>query len=655
MPAIPAATTLPMIERTAFIAALALALAAPAHAQSMAAPDAPLAATPIPLATDRPWPGGVMTLDVDASDVARGLYRVTQTIPVAPGTRRLTLLYPQWLPGNHAPRGPIAELVGLEFFAGAQPLRWERDRVDVHAFHLDLAGTSGPVVARFVHTSPLRSAEGRVTMTAEMLNLQWEKMSLYPAGHNVSRIAVTPSVTLPVGWNLATALAGRTRRGDTVSFASTDYATLVDSPVMAGAFFRQWPLGNTVQLSAVADAPSLLSLRESDRAAMARLVDEAFATFGAPPFDRYEFLIALSARIGGIGLEHARSSEIQLEQRSFANWDETGWDRNTLAHELAHAWNGKYRGPARMMTPDYRTAMPGDLLWFYEGQTHFWGWVLSARSGVQSKDIVLGMMAQAAGQYASVTPGRTWRSVADTTRDPVVAARKPRPYESFARGEDYYREGALIWLEADQIIRRGTGGVRGLDHFARAFFARSSNRPDVNPYERADVIAALNAIHPFDWDAFFRERIDRAGRPAPLAGIDLAGYRLVWKNRPNAYEAARMNQHRNLDLSYSLGLTVDGEGEVSDPIWDSPAFRAGIVTGTTIVAVDSIAFTMEGLKLAIERARQDKRPIQLLVRRGNRFATVPLDYADGLRWPWLEPASPGSEALLDRLLAPQAR
>jgi len=649
-----AAMTAPMIERIAFAAALALTLAPPATAQPVPAPDLPLAATPIPPAANTPWPGGAMTLAIDASDTSRGLYRVTQTIPLPSGMRRLTLLYPQWLPGNHAPRGPIAELVGLEFSAGGQPLRWERDRIDVNAFHLDLAGASGPVVARFVHTSPLRSAEGRVTMTPEMLNLQWEKMSLYPAGYHVRRIAVTPSVTLPASWNLATSLAGRTRRGDTVSFASTDYETLVDSPIMAGAFFRQWSLASNVQLSAVADGPGLLSLRESDRATMAKLVDEAVATFGPPPFDRYEILIALSSRIGGIGLEHLRSTEIQFEPRTFIDWDAMAWDRNTLAHELAHVWNGKYRRPARMATPDYRTPMQGDLLWVYEGQTHFWGWVHSARSGVQTKDVVLGMIAQAAGQYAAATPGRGWRPLADTTRDPVVAARKARPFASFARGEDYYREGALVWLEADQVIRRGTGGARGLDDFARAFFARDSARPEPNPYERADVIAALNAIYPFDWDGFFRERIDRAGRPAPLAGIELAGYRLVWKNQPNPYEAARMEQSRNLDLSYSLGMTVDANGEVSDPVWDGPAFRAGILTGTTIVAVDSLAFTIDGLRLAIERARRDKRPIQLIVRRGNRFSTLALDYAGGLSWPWLEPASPGSKPL-DRLLAPRAR
>lgn len=637
------------------IAALALAAATPLQAQSSAGADLPLAATPITPTANTPWPGGALTLDVDASDVLRGIYRVTQTIPVAPGSQRLTLLFPEWLPGNHAPRGPIAELVGLEFSAGGRPLRWERDRIDVRAFHIDLAGATGPVVARFVHTSPLRSSEGRVTMTPEMLNLQWEKMSLYPAGHNVSRIGVTPSVTLPAGWNVASALSGRTRKGDTVTWASTDYATLVDSPVFAGLFYRQWPLGKAVQLNAFADAPALLSLRESDRAAMSRLVDEAEMTFGAPPYDRYEFLVALTARLGEIGLEHLQSTEIKLEQRTFSQWDQSGWDRNVIPHELVHAWNGKYRRPARMATPDYRTPIQGDLLWVYEGQTHFWGWVLAARSGVQPKDIVLGMIAQAAGQFAVATPGRAWRPVADTTRDPAAAARKPKPYPSYARGEDYYREGALVWLEADQVIRQGTGGTRGLDDFARAFFARSTAHPGVHTYERADVIAALNAVHPYDWDRFFRERIDSAARPAPLAGIETAGYRLVWKSQPNPYEAARMEQQRNLDLSYSLGFTIDPSGEVDEPVWDSPAFRAGIVTGTTVVAVDSIAYTPEGLKLALERARQDKRPIQLLVRRDNRFSTVPVSYFDGLRWPWLEPATPGREAALDRLLAPRAR
>jgi predicted metalloprotease with PDZ domain len=658
-----AAMTAAMVPRFALIAALALVLAAPAQGQSAVpgeaapgpAPGPVLASTPIPPAADVPWPGGAMVLEVDASDVRRGVYRVEQTIPLAPGTRRLTLLYPQWLPGNHAPRGSIAGLAGITFSAGGVPLRWERDLIDVNALHVDVAGQPGPVTARFIHTAPLQASEGRVTMTPEMLNLQWEKVSLYPAGHHVRRITVVPSVTLPAGWQAASALAGRGRRGDRVSWGQTDYETLVDSPVFAGLFHRQWPLGKGAQVSAFADYPGLLSLREGDQAALTRLVDEASLTFGPPPFDRYEFLIALTGRLGEIGLEHARSTEIALEQRSFVDWDAMDWDRNVIAHELVHAWNGKYRRPARMIAPDYRTAMQGDLLWVYEGQTHFWGWVLAARSGVQTKETVLGMMAQAAGELAVASPGRAWRSVADTTRDPVVAMRRPKPYGSLARSEDYYREGALVWLEADQVIRAGTGGARGLDDFARGFFAPARERPAPSGYERADLIAALNAIHRHDWEGFFSERIDRPGQPAPLRGIEMAGYRLVWRDRPNPYEAARMEQQRALDLTYSLGLKIDREGEVSTPVWDGPAFRAGLVTGAHVIAVDSVVFSMEGLRQAIARAARDKRPIELLVRRGIRIEPVTLPYFEGLRWPWLEPAKPGSMAALDRLLAARGR
>ncbi|MBV1917753.1 MAG: peptidase M61, partial [Sphingomonadaceae bacterium] len=597
---------------------------------------------------------GIMTLDIDASDVARGIYRVKQTIPVAPGTRGLTLLYPRWLPGNHAPRGPIAELVGLQFAVNGKPVTWRRNPLEVSAFHLDLPAGARQVVASFIHSSPLRPAEGRVTMTPEMLNLQWEKMSLYPAGHYTSRIAVEPSVTLPSGWTAASALTGRTRKGGAVSWTRTDYETLVDSPVFAGAYYRQWPLGNTVQLNTVADAPGLLALDKTKLASLSRLVDEALLTFGTAPYDHYEFLVALSDRLGGIGLEHLRSSENQLEPRNFYSWKEFDWDRNVLAHELVHAWNGKYRRPARIWTPDYRTPMQDDLLWVYEGQTQFWGWVLAARSGIQSKDMVLGIIAKAAGDLAE-SPGRQWRSVLDTTLDPIIAARKPKPYRSLARGEDYYSEGALIWLEADQIIRAGTNGRQGLDDFARNFFSRSISNPRLNLYDLEDVLAALNRIHAHDWAGFFRERIDLPGRAAPLAGLEMAGYRLVWKAQPNPYAAARMKNERNLTLQASLGLTVNSDGQVRSPRWNGPAFNAGIVTGAKIVAVDGLAYSPEGLKQAIARAAGDKRPIDLLVRRGKRFETVSVPYFGGLRWPWLERVSEQGPAALDRLLTPRGK
>jgi len=606
----------------------------------------------IPEPEDTPYPGGAITLDIDASDTLRGAYRVTETIPLAQGANRITLLFPEWLPGNHGPRGPIAELVDLRLTADGKPVAWTRDPLDVNAFHVDLPGGARQLVARFIHTSPLQKSEGRITMTQEMLNLQWEKMSLYPAGHYVRRIRVKPSVTLPAGWTASVALDGQRASGNRVTWNETDYETLVDSPIFAGVNFRRWDVGKTASLNVVADAPELLALPPQRLPSFVALFEEALITFGRPPYDRYEFLVALTDRMGGIGLEHMRSSENQLEPRNFIEWDTYDWDRNVLPHELVHAWNGKFRRPARLWTPDYRQPMQDNLLWVYEGQTQFWGWVLAARSGLQKKETVLGMIAGQAGNYAEM-PGRAWRSVEDTTLDPIIAARKPRPYNSLARNEDYYNEGALVWLEADQIIRAGTGGRKGLDDFARAFFAHPGGDVRQSTYEFDDVVAALNAVHPYDWTTFLRRRIETPNQPAPLAGIERAGYRLVWKEEPNPFDKARMEKDQSLGLTHSLGLALDRDGAVTATRWGGPAFNAGIVTGAKIVAVDSVAYTREGMRQAITQAKGGNRPVELLVKRGDRYLTVPITYAGGLRWPWLEKAAGSGETPLDRLLSPR--
>lgn len=640
-------------------AALIAAIAFPVHAQA-AAPAEPAAlpvARTVPDPVDTPYPGGTIGLDIDARDTVRGIYRVTQTFPLAPGISRITLLYPEWLPGNHAPRGPIAELVDLRLFADGREVSWKRDPVDVYAFHVDLPKGARELKAQFLHTSPLQSSEGRVTMTSEMLNLQWEKVSLYPAGYYVRRIPVKPALTLPEGWSVASALDGQRASGSRVVWDETDYETLVDSPIFAGAYFRRWELGDRIGLNVVADAAGYLNLSSRQLSSLAAVAAEARAVFGRPPFDRYEFLVALSNSLGRIGLEHLRSSENRLDPSSFIDWEGLDWNRNVLAHELVHAWNGKFRRPAGLWTPDYRQPMQDDLLWVYEGQTQFWGWVLAARSGLQTKDTVLGMIARQAGYYAE-QPGRDWRPVADTTYDPIVSARKPKPYTSLARGEDYYNEGALIWLEADQIIRSGTGGRKGLDDFAHAFFSHpgvSASGAHVRhlTYTFDDIVAALNAVHVYDWAEFLRSRIETAGREAPLAGITRAGYRLVWKQQPNSYDKARMDQDGALDLYHSLGLKLNREGTVLSTRWGGPAFDAGIVTGARIVAVNTLAYSPEVLEQAISGAKGRREPIELLVSRAGRYFTVPVRYNEGLRWPWLEPSGGAKQEPLDRLLAPR--
>jgi predicted metalloprotease with PDZ domain len=319
-------------------AALLAAFSVPAAAQQV--PMAVPIVRSVPEPADTPWPGGAITLDIDATDTLHGVYRVTETIPLAPGTTKLTLLFPEWLPGHHSPRGTIAELVDLRLTADGKPVAWQRDPFEVYAFHVTLPAGARELVAKFLHTSPLQRSEGRITMTQEMLNLQWDKMSLYPAGHYVRRIRVKPSVTLPRGWTAATALDGQRGSGGRLSWDEIDYETLVDSPIFAGAYFRKWDLGKTVSLDVVADSPELLALDPKRLATLSALVDEATITFGRPPFDHYALLTALTDRMGGIGLEHLRSSENQLEPKAFTDWDAFDWDRNVLAHEFSHAWNG---------------------------------------------------------------------------------------------------------------------------------------------------------------------------------------------------------------------------------------------------------------------------------------------------------------------------
>jgi len=603
----------------------------------------------IPLPADKPYPG-TMQLRVDATDVGRGIFHVRQTIPVArPG--RLTLLYPEWLPGKHAPRGAIAEVAGFTAAAGGKPLAWTRQPTDVYAFDIDVPAGVKSIEVAFDFLSPTRTSEGRVVVTPAMMNLQWEQVSLYPAGYFTRNIPVQLEVTLPDGWTGAAALDGLKVAGNRYSFAPTNYEVLVDSPMFAGKYFRKWDLGQNVTLNVVADEAKYLDARPDHIARHAALVSEAVALFGVRHFDRYEFLLALTDEMGGIGLEHHRSSENSRNRDYFTEWDENDSERGLLPHELVHSWNGKYRRPDKLWTPDYRTPMQDNLLWVYEGQTSYWDLVLAGRSGIQSKEMILAEWATNAGFY-SAQPGRTWRSVEDTTLDPIIGARKPKPFASWSRGEDYYNEGSLTWLEADLLIRQATNDAKSLDDFARAFFGGREGDWGQDTYDFDDVVAALNAVHPYDWAGFLRQRLQTPGQAAPVGGIERAGYRLAWRDAPNVFDRDRMAQAKNYDLTHSLGMTIDKDAIAGAILWDGPAFKADIVNGTKIVAVDGTAYSKDRLEAAIRAATDGKTPVRLLVERGGRYRQIDIAYHGGLRWPHLEKLSSGPD-WFDRLLAPR--
>ncbi len=642
------------------VLALTISTTATAMPDSLSKPTYVAPQETIPAPQDIAYPG-TMTLQVDARDHDQGIFRVTQTIPVAQtvagAAGRLTLLYPEWLPGNHAPRGEIEKLTGLEFTANGQKLPWVRDDVDVFAFHLTVPENVSAITAKFEFVSATTSSQGRIVMAPSMLNLRWHQVSLYPAGYYVRQIPVEATAIYPDGWQAASALRPKSTTGNTIVYKKTDYDTLVDSPVFAGQYFQSLPLTSRVHLNIVADDAKFLKPEKDQLAVHSKLVKEAEALFGSHPYDRYDFLLALTDEMGGIGLEHHRSSENGVDREYFTDWDSGPGRRNLLPHELTHAWNGKYRRPAGMWTPDFRQPMRDNLLWVYEGQTQFWGYVLGARSGLYSKqDTLDALAATAAGMDQRV--GRSWRPLIDTTHDPIIAARRPKPWDSWQRSEDYYNEGLLIWLEADQIIRRESGGSKSLEDFARAFFGGKNGDWGVVTYEREDVVAALGKVQPYDWDRFIEERVYQTGTEAPKNGLLLGGYRLVFVDTPSAFILANDKRRKQLDLSYSLGLIMGAKGTIKSVIWDSPAFNAGLKSGLTISAVNGKAYSDEALKQAIEENRGGEGKIEIFAKNGEAYHNFMVDHSGGLRYPALEKITGegvDQEGGIDRLLQPKTR
>jgi predicted metalloprotease with PDZ domain len=638
-----------MIRSLAAALCLSTAIASPLFAQDTirSKPTALPVDSAAPMPKDVPYPGGTIRLEVDATDTTQRIFRVRETIPVA-AAGPFTLLMPQWLPGNHAPRGQIDKLTGVTFTVGGQPVAWKRDPLNVYAFILDVPQGAREVVAQFQFLSATQPNQGRVVVTPKMLNIQWESVSLYPAGYYTRQIPIQATVTYPAGWQAATALRG-TKTGDSVAYETIDYEALQDSPVFAGRYFKPVDLGSNVTLNIVADDADELEYKPEQIAKHRKLVAEAGSLFGAYHFNHYDFLLAITDEMGGIGLEHHRSSENQVEPGYFKKWDggEALLDRNLLPHEFTHSWDGKFRRPDLLWTPDFNVPMQDNLLWVYEGQTQFWGYVLGARSGLFSKQETLDAYAQIAAKLDTAV-GRQWRPMEDTTHDPIISARRPKGWASWQRSEDYYNEGLMIWLEADAIIAKATRGKKGLDDFAKAFFGIKPGDWGQVVYNRDEVIRTLNDIAPYDWAGFFQKYVDSPTRETPKGGFILGGYKLVYGEEPGAITKAAEGANKMVDQSFGIGAIVKNDGEISGVIWDSAAFKAGLVTGAKILAVNGDEFSSDVWKAAI----RTKTPIQIILKQDKYYRTLTLDYSGGLRYPRLEKTGEG-EGSLDRLLKPR--
>jgi len=598
-----------------------------------------------------------IVLNVDASNVAQQIFQIRASIPAAPG--EMTLLYPQWIPGNHGPSGPLNQLAGLRLSANGQNLEWRRDPLNMFAFHVTVPAGASTLEAQYQFLSPVEANQGRITMTREMLGVQWQAMTLYPAGRPTREIAVQPNLTLPAGWHFGSALEvqsqAATPQGQQVVFKPLDLETLVDSPLFAGRHFKRIDLDPgarfPVYLNLVADSADSLEATPEQIAPHRALMQQAYKLFASRHYKHYDFLLAQSDEFGGIGREHQQSSENGVKPGYFSDWDKTAPVRVLLPHELTHSWNGKFRRPAGQDTPDFNTPLQNSLLWVYEGQTQYWGNVLAARSGLVDPAHMRDLFAATAARY-DVAPGRSWRSMGDTTNDPVINARRPQGWSSWQRDEDYYMEGALVWLDVDTLIRELSRERRSLDDFARAFFGVNDGSTTPLPYTFEDVVAALNKVQPYDWATFLRSRVDGHGPGAPLDGLARAGWKLVYRDTPTAFLKADEERGKSTDLTYSLGMVIDKDGKLGRLLWDGPAFKAGLSGNTTLLAVNGTAYTPKLLKAAIKAARDGKNssePINLLVKKGKQFQTVALDYHGGLKYPQLE-RIPGTTDRLGTIL-----
>ncbi len=605
---------------------------------------------PIPVSQDKPFPGTMM-LEVDTTDLARAIFKVRQTIPV-PQVGAMVLLFPEWLPGNHAPRGQIEKLAGLVIKAGGQTLEWKRDPFNVFAFHIDVPKGAAKLDISFQFLSATDGDQGRVVVTDAMMNLQWHSVSLYPAGYATSKIPISAKVIWPAGWKAATALRPASTAGDTITYETVDYETLVDSPVFAGKYFRADLLAPGVTLNTVADEAKYLVMKPDQLNAHKRLVEQAVKLFGTRQFDHYDFLLALTDKMGGIGLEHHRSSENGVNPEYFTEWETGPGRRNLLPHELTHSWVGKHRRPAGQMVADFHSPLENSLMWVYEGQTQFWGYVLGARSGIFTKQETLDAIgAIAAG--LDIRRGRDWRSMDDTTNDPVITPRRPKGWVSYQRSEDYYNEGLLIWLETDGMIRSFTGGAKGMDDFARAFFGTKDGDYSAKSFDFDEVVRTLNAITPYDWAGFLKARLTSKDSNAPTNGLILGGYRLIYTDTPTPFLKDAEKRAKELSLTYSLGGTI-AKGKLTAVIWDGPMFNAGLSVGQEIIAVDGKVYSDDAMKDAVTAAKGGKDPIRMIVKSGDRVREVAVLWTAGLRYPRLEKdAGVPGDGSLDTLLAPR--
>lgn len=567
-------------------------------------------------------------LTVDATRTQQKFLRAHLELPVKPGP--LTLYYPKWIPGEHGPEGPISSLTGLKFQGNGKPIPWQRDLLDVFTFHVDIPAGVTRLEADYDFIEPVG-----MSATDQLMVLEWNDVILYPADPPAEKLTYNARLRLPEEWKFGTSLPVEKASGKEVAFKPISLDMLVDSPVIAGAFYRAvniTPPGEPIhhELDLVADSEAALNLSDANRKEMINLVAESGKLFGTRHYRDYHFLLTLSDHVAHFGLEHHESNDSRLPERALLQPSSGMSLGGLLAHEFVHSWNGKFRRPADLTVPYYEEPMKTDLLWGYEGLTDYLGPLLAARSGLWTPEQYHEYLASIAAELGPGRPGRTWRPLLDTAiGEPGMNG---RGWLNWRRGVDYYDEGDLLWLEVATIIHRESHDARTIDDFCHGFHGGPNNGPEVKTYTFDDLVSTLNQIAPFDWAKFFHERLNSTTGESPAQGIENAGWKVVF----NAETPKIPGRRGNVGDIYSIGLQVGADGAVADSIVGSPAFEAGISSGMKVVGVNGRVFNQELLADAIKASAQDNsKPITLMVIVDDYYRNCTINYHGGVRNPHL--------------------
>lgn len=596
-------------------------------------------------------------ITADLTDAPRKLYHAEVDIPIT--AEQMTLTTPQWIPGNHRPTGPVENITGVVFTVNGKAIPWRRDDVDLYEFHVTV-----PKGATTLHAHLDCIVTARLSQ--KMAVLEWEKLLLYPAHTPVRNIAIQPSLKVPAGWGVGTALQpeGATgwpipKAGSVTKFAATNVEQLEDSPIITGEYFHEFPLAHEITpkhyIDVVSDRPEDSNLRPQVLAELNNLVREADALYASHHYNVYHFLLTLSDVAGGEGLEHGQSSDNGVGEKGFADDAHQLAESDLLSHEFTHSWNGKYRRPVGLYQPDFATPQQGALLWVYEGMTQYLGNVLAARSGLKSQAQYRDMLAMSAADL-DYRVGREWRPTEDTAVAASILRGGNPAWFNWRRGQDYYFEGELLWLDADTLIRKLTDDKKSLDDFQKIFLGKGGNTgPTIVTYTFDELVRDLNQVVPYDWATFLHERVDKINVRADLAGIERGGWKLVYKDTPNPSEKtlSGLGARRNggVNCWYSIGLRIGGDGTIFDVRWNGPADKALLAPGYKVIAVDGNIYSPDAMREAIRAAKSSKEPIKLIVQADTFVSSFEIDYHDGERYPVLE-RTDGSTNYLDEITKP---